>query len=73
MDLSNNHAWVRVEENEQAGMGYRILSSTANHAARKPVPGTKCIEVGTGLTYTVAFRDGQFFAIRQEPQPQWMK
>ena len=25
MDLSCNHAWVRVEENEQAGFGYRIL------------------------------------------------
>lgn len=73
MDLSCNHAWVRVEENEHAGFGYRILSSTANHAARKPVPGTKCIEVGTGLTWTVASKDGEFFAIRKKAQPQWME
>ena len=59
--------------NEHAGFGYRILSSTANHAARKPVPGTKCIEVGTGLTWTVAFKDGEFFAIRKKAQPQWME
>lgn len=72
MNLSSNHAWVRVEDQKSAGFGYRIISSTANHAVHEPIPGTKCIEVGTGLLWSIVQHEGEFYANPKEEQfMQW--
>lgn len=71
MNLSRNHAWLRVEEHKSAGFGYRVISSTANHAVHKPIPGTKCIEVGTGLLWSIVQHEGEFYASPKEEQRQW--